>query len=159
MSKLTLPTTKSIVSSHRLEQNLTCLAPGVSGTALLSVIWKTRCAQLWQPGNKPTGAVKLVILTLCMLSCTEVFTLWPRILWQEKPIPEPKTKSSGGRTTRTGGSDPTFWASIRPKGFLGSLPPVLAVDATTDPAAICRDYPMDQSKTFFLLRHTIRLNG
>jgi hypothetical protein len=85
-----------------------------------------------------------------MLACTEVFTLWQRIFPQQKEMPEAKPESSGGKTTRTGGSDPTFWASIRPKVLLGSLPPALAVDATADPAAICRDYPMDQSKTFML---------
>jgi hypothetical protein len=67
--------------------------------------------------------VKKVILTLCNRSCTKVFTLWPRISRKETQIPEPKFASSSGNTTKTGGSDPTFWASSRPKSLLGSLPP------------------------------------
>jgi hypothetical protein len=67
--------------------------------------------------------VKKVVLTPCKLVCTKVFTLWRRIFRQDAQIPEPKTKSSGGKTTKTGGSDPTFRAFSRPKSFLGSLPP------------------------------------
>jgi hypothetical protein len=67
--------------------------------------------------------VKKVILTLCNRSCTKVFTVWPRISRKGTRILEPKFKSSSGKTTKTGGSDPTFWASSRPKSFSGSLPP------------------------------------
>jgi len=67
--------------------------------------------------------VKKVILTPCKLACTEVFTLWQRIFRLERQIPEGKTKSSGGKTTKTGGSDPTFRAFSRPKSVSGSLPP------------------------------------
>ena len=58
--------------------------------------------------------MKQVILTLCNRSCTKVFTLWHRIFWKETPIPEPKFESSGGKTTKTGGT--SFGA--------GSFPPL-----------------------------------
>jgi hypothetical protein len=67
--------------------------------------------------------VKKVILTLCNLSCTKVFTLWQGMSRKKMQIPEPKFKSSGGKTTKTGGSDPTFLAFSRPKSLSGSLPP------------------------------------
>jgi hypothetical protein len=67
--------------------------------------------------------VKTVILTLCNSSCTKVFTLWQRISRKEMEMLEPEFKSSDGKTTKTGGSDPTFLAFSRPKSFSGSLPP------------------------------------
>jgi hypothetical protein len=67
--------------------------------------------------------VKKVILTLCTLSCTKVFTLWPGISPKKTEMLEPNFKSSGGKSTKTGGSDPTFWASSRPKVFRGRSRP------------------------------------
>jgi hypothetical protein len=67
--------------------------------------------------------VKKVILTLCNLSCTKVFTLWQGMSRKKTQIPEPKFKSSGGKTTKTGGSDPTFWAFSRPKCLRGRSRP------------------------------------
>jgi hypothetical protein len=66
--------------------------------------------------------VKNVSLTFCKLSCTQSVTLWQRISRKKNEMPEPKPKSSGGKTTKTGGSDPTFWAFSRPKKFFGVAP-------------------------------------
>jgi hypothetical protein len=67
--------------------------------------------------------VKKVNLTLCNSSCTKVFTLWPRMHLQDKAMPEAKLKSSGRKTTKTGGSDPTFSAFRRPKSSWGRSRP------------------------------------
>jgi hypothetical protein len=70
--------------------------------------------------------VKKVNLTLCNSSCTKVFTLWPRMHLQDKAMPEAKLKSSGRKTTKTGGSDPTFSAFRRPKSAWGRSRPEAA---------------------------------
>ena len=54
-------------------------------------------------------------MTPCKSSCTKVFTMWPGMPMKDKAIAEAKPKSSGGKTTKTGGSDPTFSAFSRPK--------------------------------------------
>jgi len=64
--------------------------------------------------------VKEAVFTRCTLRRVTVFTRNRR-----KPIHLYRfrrsiSKSSGAETTRTGGSDPTFSAFIRPKVFLGS---------------------------------------
>jgi hypothetical protein len=67
--------------------------------------------------------VKKVNLTPCNLFCTQVFTVWQRISWKEMEMTEANFKSSDGKTTKTGGSDPTFWASNRPKSSWGRSRP------------------------------------
>jgi hypothetical protein len=67
--------------------------------------------------------VKKVNMTPCKSSCTKVFTLWPRMPMKHKAIAEAKPKSSGGTTTKTGGSDPTFSACSRPKSAWGRSRP------------------------------------
>jgi hypothetical protein len=67
--------------------------------------------------------VKNVNLTLCNRSCTKVFTLWPRMHLQDQAMPAAKLKSSGRKTTKTGGSDPTFSAFSRPKSSWGRSRP------------------------------------
>ena len=63
--------------------------------------------------------MKKVNMTLCKSVCTKVFTVWPSMSWKHAEIPETKLKTSGGKTTKSGGSDPTFPASGRPKSFWG----------------------------------------
>jgi hypothetical protein len=67
--------------------------------------------------------VKNVIPTLCRVPCTQNVTLWQRIFRKQVRMAGQNLGSSGGKPTKTGGSDPTFWASSRPKSFSGSLPP------------------------------------
>ena len=67
--------------------------------------------------------MKKVNTTLCKSSCTKVFTLWPRMLQSADKMFETKRKSSGGKTTKTGGSDPTFSAFSRPKSSWGRSRP------------------------------------
>jgi hypothetical protein len=50
--------------------------------------------------------VKTVNLTPCKSSCTKVFTVWSRMLPEHKALCEAEPKSGGGKTTKTGGSDP-----------------------------------------------------
>jgi hypothetical protein len=71
--------------------------------------------------------VKNVRTPLCNLVCTQVFTFSMPKLLGERNIRSWNFKSSGRKTTKTGGSDPTFSAFSRPKSFVGSLPPVLGV--------------------------------
>jgi hypothetical protein len=67
--------------------------------------------------------VKNVIPTLCKVSCTQSVTLWQRIFRKQTRMADQQLGSSGEKTTKTGGSDPTFWASSRPTSLSGSLPP------------------------------------
>jgi hypothetical protein len=62
-------------------------------------------------------------MTPCKSSCTKVFTSWPSMPVKKKAIAEAKPKSSGGKTTKTGGSDPTFSAFSRPKSAWGRSRP------------------------------------
>jgi hypothetical protein len=71
--------------------------------------------------------VKNALLTHCKPACTEVFTSWPRILRQKSEIPKARPKSSVGKTTKTGGSDPTFRAFSRPKSLWGRSRPAAQV--------------------------------
>ena len=68
--------------------------------------------------------VKKVIISVstsvCTIGVTER-TFYKRIF---NGFETRKSKSSRGKTTEMGGSDPTIWASIRPNGFSGSLPPI-----------------------------------
>ena len=48
-------------------------------------------------------------------------------------------KSAAKKFTKSGGSDPTFCASIRPKGFVGSLPPDCAMRAQAFSSAALQD--------------------
>jgi hypothetical protein len=67
--------------------------------------------------------VKNVVLTLCNPPCTQSVTLWQSISQKQTEMADQKLGSTCGKTTKTGGSDPTFWAFSRPKSFSGSLPP------------------------------------
>jgi hypothetical protein len=70
-------------------------------------------------------SVKNVRIPLFNLVFTQVFTLSPPKIVREKNIQSRNLKSSGRKTTKTGGSDPTFSAYSRPKSFVGSLPPIV----------------------------------
>ena len=63
--------------------------------------------------------MKNVNMTLCKSPCTKVFTLWPGMSWKQTEMSDTKLKSSGGKATKSGGSDPTFSAFGRPKSFWG----------------------------------------
>jgi hypothetical protein len=67
--------------------------------------------------------VKKVNMTLFTSFFTQVFTPWPRMPVEGKAMPETKPKSSSGKTTKTGGSDPTFSAFSRPKSAWGRSRP------------------------------------
>jgi hypothetical protein len=62
-------------------------------------------------------------MTLFTSFFTQVFTLWPRIFLTHGAMRETKPKSSIGKTTKTGGSDPTFSAFSRPKSAWGRSRP------------------------------------
>lgn len=119
---LTQMTTKR---TRRPERNLTAIAPGVSGAVLFPAISNVRalCSRA-RLCRARMFLVKNVRNSLCNLSCTKVFTPVGSKLLKETHIEIRISESSGGRTTKTGGSDPTFWALNRPKGSHGSLPPV-----------------------------------
>lgn len=72
-----------------------------------------------------TSPVKHVRNSFCNLACTKVFTLSPLNLLRKRNIGRRNFESSGGQTTKTGGSDPTFSAFSRPKGSWGRSHPFL----------------------------------
>jgi hypothetical protein len=92
--------------------------------------------------------VKKVDLTPCKSSCTKVFTVWPGMRLGPKAAAEAKPESEGRKTTKTGGSDPAFWAFSRPKGSWGrSRPgapcPVPAVSSTSSERGFVKHFKGD----------------
>ena len=113
------------VRRFRSEQTLTRpfrLAPGAVLLSAVSLTQEHTC--LARPRDYCGVLVKNVRISLFNLVFTKVFTLSPSKVLREKNIRSRNFKSSGGKTTKTGGSDPTFSAFSRPKSFVGSLPPV-----------------------------------
>jgi hypothetical protein len=110
----------------RPEQALTRLCELMPGAVLLSALSLTQEPTCRARLRGHCGVlVKNVRISLFNLVFTQVFTLSPRKVLNERNIRSRNFKSSGGKTTETGGSDPTFSAFSRPKSFVGSLPPVL----------------------------------
>ena len=75
MNRPPSPTDKSTKCAHRLEQGLTCLAPGVSGAALLPVHSRIRRSEPRFLANESDVAVKLVGISSCTSFFTSFFTL------------------------------------------------------------------------------------
>jgi hypothetical protein len=100
------------------------LAPGSVVLSAVSLTQEQTC--LARPRDYCGVLVKNVRISLCNLVWTKVFTLSLSKALREKNIRSGNFKSSGGKTTKTGGSDPTFSAFSRPKSFVGSLPPVFS---------------------------------
>jgi len=69
-------------------------------------------------------AVKNVTFLLCTSSCTKVFTLSAPTPLKEGAMLNRNPKSSVRKTTKTGGSDPTFPAFSRPKSPWGRSRPL-----------------------------------
>jgi hypothetical protein len=118
MNRPPLLTTTTAKCSPRLEQNLTYLAPGVSGAVLLPVLSGVR--NVIRPANQSNykdDEVKNVRNSRCNSNFTFSFTLFRCITRKESQLKASAAKSDGEKITETGGSgsDPTFWASIRPK--------------------------------------------
>ena len=110
----------------RSKQTLTRPCQLVPGAVLLSALSITQEQTCRARLRDYCGfLVKNVRISLFNLVFTQVFTLAPRKVLNERNIRSRNFKSSGRKTTKTGGSDPTFSAFSRPKSFVGSLPPVL----------------------------------
>jgi hypothetical protein len=82
---------------------------------------QTRFAQLCDYG---AFLVKNVRTPFFSFDFSTVFTLLRATRLKSKWMGTRSSKHDGGKTTETGGSDPTFSAFSRPKSFVGSLPPV-----------------------------------
>jgi hypothetical protein len=124
MTRPPLPVTITASCSLRLEQNLTHLALGVSGAVLLLVLSEAQNV-IWHAcrTNLNRYEVKNVRDSFCILDCSRSFTPVRHIYLKVQPIANSISKSTGERTTKTGGSDPTFSASGRPKSFWGRSHP------------------------------------
>ena len=111
----------------RSEQTVTCPFQLVPGAVLLSAPSVTQQQTCLARLDDYCGfLVKNVGISLCDLVCTKVFTLSPFKVLKERNIRSRNFKSSGRKSTKTGGSDPAFSAFGRPKSFVGPLPPVLS---------------------------------
>ena len=126
MNKPRVRTGVATATPFQSEQSLTRPFQLVPGAVLITT--------LSPPQERSRGArlraycclsVKNVRISLCNLVCTKVFTLSPPKVLRERNIRSRNFKSDGPKTTKTGGSDPTFSAFSRPKSFVGSLPPVV----------------------------------
>jgi hypothetical protein len=122
MTRPPLPVTITPSCSLRPEQNLTHI--GVSGAVLLRVHSEAENA-IWHAcrTNLNHHEVKNIRNSVCILDCSKSFTLVRRIYLKVKPVANSTSESTGGKNTKTGGSDPTFSASGRPKIFWGRSRP------------------------------------
>ncbi len=110
--------------SRRPERNLTSLAQGVSGAVPFPAFSLTLAVPLcarWCRGQ--LLLVKNVTNSFCIHDFSRFFTLVRSNCQKEKSIDNSTSKSTGGKTSRMGGSDPTFSASSRPKSFWGRSRP------------------------------------
>jgi hypothetical protein len=115
----------AVVRPFRSNQPLTRLRQLVPGAVLLSTLPLTQeRACRARPRDYCGFLVKNVRFSLCNLVCTKVFTLSPPMVLRERNIQSRSFKSSGRKTTKTGGSDPPFSAFRQPQSVVGSLPPV-----------------------------------
>jgi|SRR5579859_2533771 len=124
MTRRPLPVTIPASCSLRLEQNLTRIAPGESGAVLLRVHSEAENA-FWHPcrTNLNHYEVKNIGSSICILDCSRSFTLVRRIYLKVKQVANSTSESTSEKNTKTGGSDPTFSASGRPKSFWGRSRP------------------------------------
>ena len=155
MNRPPSPTKTSAMYSRRLEQNLTCLAPGVSGAVLLPVLSKVHCVNRWPyQVKKNDRLVKNVRNTRCTALFSAFFTLLIGQTEESKCRCEVATAESTGKlTTEAGRSDPTFSAFIRPKSFWGRSRPLL------DPASFIYSTLLDGGKANSPLRTLKTLFG
>src|SRR5712664_242272 len=127
MTQPPLPAPTATMLPCRPERNLTPNAQGVSGAVPLpafSLLQKE--AQLSRGSGHPGYLVKNVRNSFCTLVCTSFFTLVRSIWLREKQVEISDSESAGKKITKTGGSDPTFSASSRPKSFRGRSRPFYA---------------------------------
>ena len=111
------PTTLTAMCSHRLEQNLTCLALGVSGAVLLSVRSEAQKAiRLRRQANYSRFEVKNVRNSFCTPVFSKSFTLVRCNCLKETPMENSASKSDDEKITETGGRGraPLLTAFSRP---------------------------------------------
>lgn len=118
MNRPPLPTRITARCSHRLAQNLTYLAPGVSGAVLLSVLaGAQKGIRLTRQTNRSRSEVKNVANSPFSPIFSKSFTVVRCNCLKENPMENSASKSDGKQITETGGSGsgPTFLAPIPPK--------------------------------------------
>ena len=118
------PTDKSTKCAHRLEQSLTCLAPGVSGAALPPVHRQLRRSEPGFWGNESDVAVKVVEISSCTSFFTSFFTLPLCNLRGSNQLQMRPPRNVPEKIHQNGRERPHFFGSEPPKKFLRSLPPV-----------------------------------
>jgi hypothetical protein len=104
------------------------LAPGAVVLSAVSLTQEQTC--LARPRDYCGVLVKNVRISLCNLACTKVFTLSPSKALREKNIRSGNFKSSGGKTTKTGGRTPLFRLSAAQKVSWSRSRPVVPTNQT-----------------------------
>ena len=117
MNRPPLPADNSPMHAHRLEQSLTCLAPGVSGAALLPVHPRIRRSEPRFLANETNVAVKLVQISFCTSVFTSLFTLLLCNLRTRNQLQMPLRKKVQKKIHQNGREEPAFSASNRPKSL------------------------------------------
>jgi hypothetical protein len=119
MNKPQLPIRIATTIPVSAEQTLTLLCQLVPGAVVLSPNDEQPCL-----ARLRDFLVKNVRISPFTSFFTEVFTLSPPKILRQRNIQSRNFKSDGRKTTKTGGSDPTFSAFSRPKSSWGcSRPP------------------------------------
>jgi hypothetical protein len=106
--------------SHRLVQNLTYLAPGVTGAVLLSVLaGAQKGIRLTRQTNRSRSEVKNVGNSPFSPFFSKSFTVVRCNCLKENPMENLASKSDSKQITETGGStsDSTFWLRSAQKVF------------------------------------------
>src|SRR5215475_7040559 len=110
--------------ARRPEQNLTCLAQGVSGSVLLPVISRIRRSHSRLRGKRVGVLVKKVRISSCTTTFCFRFPILACIVRQESHLGTATSKNARWETTRNGRERPHFFGFNPPKKFSRSLPPV-----------------------------------
>jgi hypothetical protein len=122
----------------RSEQTLAPLFLLVPGAVLLSALplgQELTCRVRLRDYHR--FLVKNVRISLCNLACTKVFTLSPFKVLRERNLQSRNLKSSGRKTTKTGGRTPLFRLSAAQKVSWGRSRPFCVLPRTTRRTVNC----------------------
>jgi hypothetical protein len=123
MNRPPLPTRKTAMCSHRPEQNLTRLAPG-SGAVRLPVLSESqRGMWLARRNSHNDREVKNVRSSFCTFVFTKLCTLARSTGRKAGQLKTSASESDSEKSTKTGGSDPTFDGLQPPKPKWGRSRP------------------------------------
>ncbi len=118
MNRSPLPTDKPTMLPRRPEQSLTCLAPGVSGAALLPVLLVVQRTESVLQANKGNVQVKSAIISSCTTNFSFRFTHVTGYLSDRRSVANiDSEKRALAKDLKRAGATPPFRRSSAQKVF------------------------------------------